>query len=290
MGLDIHTFVRTAFYLGLFGLVIFILFGVRSIRSGLRLQFYRKRQELIVRGWQMIFLAALSGGLAFLMNSYAEPAIYFIYPPSPTVTRTPTITITPTVTLTGTITPTQTITNTPSITSTPFLPTEVFAKILSTTTPNPASVFSDIVFAREIDKDNQPVDPGTEFANPILSLYGTYSYDKMTVGSQWSALWYFQPGPDEKLICYESNPWDGSTGGYGYTNCNLSSDLWQPGEYEVRIFVGIDWKSSGRFTVTGAPPTAKPTASPTRTIGPTPPSHRVPRLPLRCPPGHTGLR
>jgi len=48
-------------------------------------------------------------------------------------------------------------------------------------------------------------------------------------------------------ICSETKPWDGSTGGYGYTQCNPSSEQWQPGDYEVQLFVGLTWISSGSF-------------------------------------------
>ena len=67
-----------------------------------------------------------------------------------------------------------------------------------------------MVFSREI-KDNLPVEAATEFKSPIDILYGSFSYDKMKSGAQWTALWY--RGTD--LICYETLPWDGSTGGYG---------------------------------------------------------------------------
>jgi hypothetical protein len=42
------------------------------------------------------------------------------------------------------------------------------------------------------------------------------------------------------------------------------------GEYEVQIFVGLEWKKSGRFTVEGDAPTPAP---------PNPPRRRQPRLP-----------
>jgi type VI secretion system secreted protein VgrG len=85
----------------------------------------------------------------------------------------------------------------------------------------------------------------------------------MTAGAQWTALWYRVA--DWQLICAESLPWDGGTGGYGYTECQPSPDLWQPGEFEVQIFVGLQWVISSRFTVTGDAPTAIPSATPTLT-------------------------
>jgi hypothetical protein len=55
---------------------------------------------LIAYGWRLVMLAVamVFGG------SYGqswEPAVYQVFPPSPTITKTPTITITPTITLTS---------------------------------------------------------------------------------------------------------------------------------------------------------------------------------------------
>ena len=119
----------------------------------------------------------------------------------------------------------------------------------SVVTPNAAAIFSPLQFSQKIDK-NLPVKPAVTFANPVGRLYGAFSYDKMNNGAQWSALWYRLA--DHVLICTETKPWDGGTGGYGYTECNPSSEQWQPGDYEVQIFVGVNWENSGRFSVTGA--------------------------------------
>jgi hypothetical protein len=133
-------------------------------------------------------------------------------------------------------------------------------------TPNAAAIFSPLQFTQKIDK-NLPVNPAVTFANPVGKLFGTFSYDKMNNGAQWSALWYSLA--DHHLICSETKPWDGGTGGYGYTECDPSSEQWQPGDYEVQIFVGVNWESSGRFSVTGQPPPPTVTPTPSRTHIPT---------------------
>jgi hypothetical protein len=123
------------------------------------------------------------------------------------------------------------------------------------------------------------VDAGVEFANPIKKMYAIFSYDKMTVGAQWSALWY-QGG---ELVCFESLPWNGGTGGFGYSECGDPTGGWQPGEYEVQLFIGPLWKQSGRFIVTGEPPTPPPTLTPTRTLAPTATIGPTPTVPSRTP-------
>lgn len=264
--LDVQTGIQTAFILILLLGMMSLLLGVRSIRAGNRLQYFRKRRDRVMAGWRMIFVGIVFGVTSFVVNRYAPPVVYRIYPPSPTVTLTPTITQTPTITETPTITLTPTITNTPSVTNTPALPESVATQFQSTTTPSDVPVFSPLQFARKLDKSYQPIDPATEFKNPIEELYGVFSYDKMTPGAEWSALWY----RNGELAYFETIPWNGGTGGIGYTNWNPPSGEWQPGNYEVQIFVGASWVVSGQFTVTGTPPTSAPTRTPTHTPTPTP--------------------
>ena len=49
---------------------------------------------------------------------------------------------------------------------------------------------------------------------------------------------------------------------------NPPASDWQPGNYEVQLFVGTYWWQSGRFTVTGAAPAAVATLTPTLTRTP----------------------
>lgn len=278
MKLDIHTAVITVVAL----LAIMALFGlwagIRSIRKARTLKFFRMRRDRMVSGWRTVFLSVIFILAAILIRNFAEPIAYSFFPPTitptltSTITLTPTISLTPTITLSPTITLTPSVSDTPTITPTPHIPLAIEDLFISTTTPNPAAVFSPLQFARELDENFVPIDPATVFQNPVGHLYAQFTYDKMTPGAQWSALWYY----GDQLVHYETNPWDGGTGGIGYSDWNPEPYLWLQGEYEVQIFVGLDWKTSSRFTVEGQPPTAVPslTSTPTRTStntpGPTP--------------------
>lgn len=265
MNLDIQTGILTATILTALGVLLAFLAGINAIRAGNRLMYFRKRRELVMRGWRLIFLSAVLLAAAFSIFRFGEPVAYRFFPPSPTATLTATVTNTPTITLTPTISLTPTITNTPSVTDTPSMPIALEAQFLSTITPNPTVVFSPLVFGTRLNENFQPVDPGEEFANPVQKMYGVFSYDQMTVGAQWSALWY----RGSELVCFETLPWNGGTGGFGYTECSEPTGGWQAGEYEIQLFLGTMWKRSGRFTITGDPPTATPTVTPTRTPAPT---------------------
>jgi hypothetical protein len=270
MNLDIQTTVRTIFIFLLLACMGMVFTAVRAFREAGRLRFFLKKRELLGRAWRFVLFALLIAGGAILINSFAEPMVYRVFPPSPTVTQTPTMTLTPTVTVTPTVTITPTMTQIPEFTSTPIMPVVISQDFTSVTTPNPNARFSPPVFSRRIDKDYQPIDIGDTFENPVETIYGTFSYESMITNSQWSALWF----RDGELVSYESIPWNGSSGGFGYTESNLRPDQWLPGTYEVQIFVGETWKSTGTFTITGTPPT--PTITSTATITNTPTSTLTP--------------
>lgn len=262
MNLDIHSGVITTVILMAIASIAIFISGLRTLNSVKNIQYFRIRRYTSGQGWFILFLSFLFLLFTFLIATYAEPILYTYIPPTSTLVPTSTLTITPTITLTPTITETPTITNTPSETNTPGIPPTIEAGFQAQLASNPDAVFSPLRFARRIDNTNQPVSPLTEFKNPIDHLYGTFSFDKMLDGSQWTALWYC----NKQLVFFESNVWMGGSGGYGYTDWNPQDDYWQPGEYEVQIFAGNQWKRSGTFTVIGFPDTPSPSPKPTHTL------------------------
>ncbi|MEW6716266.1 MAG: hypothetical protein AB1345_02000 [Chloroflexota bacterium] len=270
MNLDIHTFIVTAIILALVGMVLSLIGSISALRSAPKIPFFRLRRERQVRGWRLLLNTLFLGLLAFVLNRYAEPTIYQYFKPTPTLLPPPTTTLTPTITLSPTITPTPSITPTlehtytPTPTPTPHLPLAIEIQFTSIITPNPNSVFSPIQFSQSLDSSLQPLNPQQVFQNPIQHIYATYTYDGMIEGVQWTILWY----RNGELIHYQTMPWDGGTGGYGYSDWNPPANEWIPGEYEVQIFVGTEWMVVGSFIVEGESPTITPT--PTWTLTPMP--------------------
>jgi len=266
MNIDIQTTVTIIFILLMFAGSWILFTAFRSFREARRLRFFLKRRKILGRAWQLVFYAALIITAAFLVNSYVEPITYQVFEPSPTVTLTPTMTLTPTITQTATITQVPTMTETPEFTPTPIMPAVISEGFTSEVTPNPESIFSVLTFARRLTGEYLPIDPNVRFDQPNTTIYGSFSYDKMVPGTQWSALWF----RDGELIDYESFPWDGASGGYNrYTDITLPSEEWLPGFYEVQMFVGDTWKRSGYFEIFGDPPTPTPTSTATMTLTPT---------------------
>jgi len=271
LSIDVSTTVKVVLLFVGIAAVILLVMAARSIKAGRKLLFYQKRQVLIYRGWRLILLAFLLLGSGFILSRFGEPVVYRYFPPSPTITLTPTVTATPTITLTPSMTFTPTITLTLSQTYTPDLPQFVQETVQTPIGPDVNAVFSPLNFAEETD-DGVVVENFTEFSLPVSTLFGGFSYDRMTTGVQWTAVWLY----GEEIVCSETKAWDYAPGGYGYTDCTRPVDSWRPGRYEVQIFVGQTWKVTGEFYIlgedglTGDIPTQTGSEPPVETT-PTPP-------------------
>ena len=271
LNLDIRTGVITATVLFIFFAILSAWGGYRAIQAARKIRFYRLRQQGMVRGWRLVFSAFFLIILAFATNTYAEPVAYRVFPPTttptltPTITLTPTVTITPSTTLTPTITETPSVTNTPTPTSTPSIPLAVEALFESTLAPNPNSIFSEFTFTQGIDENYVALSASTVFTNPVGHMYALFSYDQLLADVQWTALWY----REGELVHSETFPWDGGTGGRGYTDWNPSPDAWLPGEYTIYMYLYLELFQTGSFTVVGDAPTPEPTLTPSITPSPT---------------------
>jgi hypothetical protein len=244
--------------------------GLRTIRLARKMTFYRLRRQREAGGWRLMGIAVLLLMIAIWLPVFGLPVAYEYFPPTPIPSLTPTSTVVPTITMSLTITLTPTVTDTPLITDTatasptPFIPAAIQALFQSSVTPNPKVVFSTLQFTT--DGSTYPVsNPETVFQNPVKHLYAVFTYDQMLPGVQWTALWLHEG----QLVHYETKPWDGATGGSGFTDWNPPPDKWVPGIYEVQIFVGEEFVGNGRFLVQGNPPTTAPTLTPTFTKIPT---------------------
>ncbi|HEY61598.1 MAG: hypothetical protein J7L73_00705 [Anaerolineales bacterium] len=277
--LDIRTGVTIAISIAILVAIITLLSGIRAIQKGRNLKFFRMRRDHMVRGWRYIFISLFLGALALGLKSYGEPVAYRYFPPSPTPTfsatpsMSPTISPTPSITLSPTITNTPSQTDTPTITPTPHIPLAIETYFEGTLTPPSKAAFSDLVFTSVgVDALYRPIEPSTVFTNPISSMYAVFSYDVMVNGVQWTALWY----RNGELVHFETKPWDGGTGGLGFTDWTPEPEEWLPGDYSVQIFVGYDWVVAGNFTLSGEPAISTPTQTPTLTKTNTPTSTNTP--------------
>lgn len=227
--------------------------GWRMVRGSGGLRFYALRRQRVAAGWRLIIVGAVAGVLAILLGLYGRPVAYIMVPPTPSITPTRTQTLTPTITRTPTITSTPEATATATETPTPSLPEPMLVTFHETITPGTSAALSPISITTRMDRFNRPLDARGEFTLPPPRLFGAFTYDGLQDGMRWTAVWR----RGEAIVCVESKPWDGGTGGYGYTECAPEAG-WAPGEYEVQMFLGEAWWVSARFTVLGAIETATP--------------------------------
>ncbi|MGH2621630.1 MAG: hypothetical protein ACRDHG_13845 [Anaerolineales bacterium] len=237
--------------------------GYRRVRAAQQLPYFTLRQRRVREGWRLILLGfalGIFGLFARLFGAQAVQVLITATPsltPTPSVTPTATVTLTPSITSTPTVTLTPSITATPSATSTPGIPEALTVLFRETVTPRPEAVFSPLEFSQRLDRLNRAIGPAAAFENPVEILFGAFTYDAMDDGVRWTALWYF----GAEIVCSETKPWDGGTGGYGYTECAPLNGF-QPGEYEARMFLGETWKVSGRFLIVGPVTQSTATATP----------------------------
>ena len=242
---------------------LFLVAGLRAILLGRKTIYFRHRRQRVIAGWWLIFAALLLAAIGWLTY---RPGIPFFVPaarpptavpvptrPAPTVTRVPS----------RTPRPTQTAVVAASSTLAPQLPISIQAMSLGTVTPRADAGISDVQFSTELDHF-VPVNPSVKWRNPIRRMFATFKYRNMTPGAQWFALWFRDGG----LVFIDTRLWDRDEKGRSFSFWEPAPHEWLPGEYEVQIFVGMEWKATGRFTLTGKPTPATPT--PTLTFTPRP--------------------
>ena len=244
----------------------FISAGVRALRLGSRTIYFRHRRQRVLAGWWMTGAALLLAGIAALTFRSQNP----MFIPAP-LTATPLeraslAPATPSRTSTPAPRPSRAVTATTSLTATPHLPLSLEIMVISSVTPQASANISDIRFTENLDSGVYPVGNRNEWVNPLSRMYASFVYSHMTYGAQFTALW-FRNG---ELVFFESGLWKAGGRGRASSKWEPAPHEWHPGEYEVQFFVGTEWKATGRFSVSGEPPTSTFTPAPTLTSTPSP--------------------
>jgi hypothetical protein len=247
--------------------------GILALMRSRRERYFQVRREAVVRGWQLLMTGAAMLIGALLVLGLGTPLIRLAVPatltPAPSATPvdtlpppTQTVSLTPPPTATSTNTsgptPTPTDTPTPTVSPTPALPVDVITPIPgATVTPPPEAIAANVRFSR---RDDCSVSGSQEFFDQLpKTVYAHFFYNNWLPGAQWSGVWL----RNGEIIYNETRLWDGSTGGCGFSNYDGGKQWWLEGSYEVQIFLGERWLTSGRFQVVRSTPT--PTITPTRT-------------------------
>jgi hypothetical protein len=245
--------------------------GVFLLRRAPRQPFFLVRQQTAANGWRLLVIAVGLLVLAGAVRAFGAPVVFRIISPTPSLTFTPSITLTPTITYTPSRTRPPTITLTPSKTwtftasPTPYLPDFIQQQFTSTVPPDPTLRVTRLAFARSYTPDRLPVNPDTSFANPIQKIYALYSYEHVNKGVQWTTVWY----RDGTIVDFQTDPWiEDSEAGNGVAALTVYPEFLPYGTYDLEIFAGTEWKAGSRFYITGSPPEATDTLTPSATHWP----------------------
>ena len=246
------------------GVAVSLAAAYSAWREAGRLPFYALRRRALARGVRYLISGGLFGLMAVLallagpqalsvgVAEMTVPTATATASVTPTYTRSPTITLTFTTSATsGPPTVTFTPSRTPTETGTPRLPAAIVTPISSPIVTPPANAVAGPLSITPIF--DYPARRASDYFDPsIKTLYAVFEYNNFAKGMQWSAVWYRDAAP----IFIETLPWDGETGGWGYSE--LSLDPWPVGAYEVHIFAGDRWLRSTTFFIVEELPTNTP--------------------------------
>ncbi|MFH1185627.1 MAG: NBR1-Ig-like domain-containing protein [Chloroflexota bacterium] len=273
------------------GAIFSLLSAVHTLQISRRWSDYRLRRRYIVQARGSVLLAVLSGALAMALMIFGRlnqptenpAALPSTQTPVASETASPASPLPPPGTpippadtpTTIVVTPSPIIPPTSAMTPTPVMPIAVQAMIQGTVTPAFDTQFGRLRFSTEIN-NYALVAPGETFRNPIKQMYSVFTYQPIGVKVEWTALWY----QNRELKHVDTTSWKDFPSGVAVVSWLRPASEWEAGEYEVQVFVGTDWKASGRFLLDGEPPTitASPPATATASFTPTTAASRTPTI------------
>jgi hypothetical protein len=259
------------------GAILGLLSAIRTLQKSRSWSNYRLRRRFLSEARVALVLAVLSGAVAvalLVLSQSGRPRLFPI-PALPGsilsrvfATRTPTArsspasspTATPSPTTAPVVVPSAAFPMTAEPTSTPSMPIAVEAMIQGTETPAAEVEVGRLRFSTTINGFTL-IAPAESFPNPIKQMYAVFAYQPSDQGVAWTALWY----QERELKYVDTTSWTSSPPGIGVAHWTRKTVEWEPGDYEVQIFVGTAWKATGSFSLTGEPPTFTPEATATGT-------------------------
>jgi hypothetical protein len=186
-----------------------------------------------------LFLAVLIWNLAGWGERQATrlAEIFPTLPPSASVTSSPLDATSPTSTTAPTQAPTPTVTTEPS--SAP----------VSTSAPAAVaegSPFTNLVLARGISDDHEPISRGSDFPASSQAVYLFFDYRGIKPGIRWGHVWIWGDQQLDRSITTWPEDW--GTAGTAWVFYTPEGG-YQPGPYEVRLLVDDQVVASASFVM-----------------------------------------
>jgi hypothetical protein len=235
--------------------------SIPQFRKARRAPYYVLRRQALQRAtrWLLVMLVLHASAVALLIVCPILRATVPPATPTPTATATSASTKTPRPTRTPTATPTRRPTATAPLASpTPTpLPTVTPPDIALTPLPSavPAGEDARITFEHVVREDEKGslLEPDTEFPPGKYWVYLVFRYTGMQDGVTTTFAWY----KDGEFIDFCSDTWlwgqvegrDWGEQGRKPFGCKLP-DGWQPGNYEIRVFIEDRLQGIAPFVIT----------------------------------------
>ena len=116
--------------------------------------------------------------------------------------------------------------------------------------------FGPITFAEGVDRNDNPVRPGTTFRSGIKKLYAFFDYQGMEDGWEFSWQWSLDGEP----MPPNERTWEGGESGNFWVSIEAQKGSLPEGEYQLDLFVEGELVQSGTCTIAGRRP--RPTPAP----------------------------
>lgn len=117
--------------------------------------------------------------------------------------------------------------------------------------------FGPITFAEDVDRQGNPIRPGTTFKSGITELYGIFTHQGMQDGWEWGWQWTF----NGESLPLQKRTWDEGESGWNTIQIYSRKGPLPDGEYRLDLYLKGNLVQSGTCTIGGRTPT-KPTPAP----------------------------
>ncbi len=224
-----------------------------------RAPYYAVRRKALRRATRWLLVTLVVQGLAVIMLVVVPHLVSIVSVLAPIPTATPSCTPTPAYIPLPTSTPTATPTRRPTATP-PLIPTFTPAVPLpdAALSPLPSAVPAGEDARIELQyvafgRDDQSVEPGSEFPPGDYRVYLYFTYAGMQDGVATTFAWYKDGEFDD--FCSDTWAWGwvegrewGERGRQTYY-CKLREG-WEPGEYEIHVFIETRLQGVTQFVIT----------------------------------------
>jgi len=118
--------------------------------------------------------------------------------------------------------------------------------------------FGPITFAEGMDRNGNPIRPGTTFQSGIKELHAFFDYQGMEDGWKWTRRWSI----DGDVVVVKTETWHSGESGKNFHMSLYNDNGLRSGDYQLELLVEGELVQSGTCTIAGRGPRPTPTPQP----------------------------